>query len=199
MKYLILSILLLSSSLFAIEVGHAFHQENRDKLIVGKTTQAQVDKYFGKPEKKFVTKNHNGKFVILEYYFIHSGFTDGDMKVLLIELKDNVLIGYVYDSSHGKDSTIFNHEEAGNIEIGHKIEDVIGKVGYPSGEALCPVNIHRYKKKCIKAGHMKVWIYSPGASMFAASDMETHIMFIGVNDEGKVLEVSREVKIGGDL
>ena len=46
---------------------------------------------------------------------------------------------------------------------------------------------------------MKVWIYSPGASMFGASDMETHLMFIGINDAGKVLEVSREVKIGGDL
>jgi len=89
--------------------------------------------------------------------------------------------------------------EAENVKIGHKIEDIIVKVGHPPGEALCPVNIHRYKAKCTKAGHMKVWIYSPGASMFGASDMETHIMFIGVNDEGKVLEISREVKIGGDL
>ncbi len=201
MKYLVLSIFLVLSSisLSAIEVGHAFHQENRDKLIVGKTTQSEIDKYFGEPEKRFVTNNKNGKIVILEYYFIHSGFTEGDMKVLLIELKNDVLIGYVYDSSHGDDSTIFNHMEAENVKIGYKIEDIVSKVGHPSGEALCPVNIHRYKTKCIKAGHMKVWIYSPGASMFGASEMETHLMFIGVNDEGKVLEISREVKIGGDL
>ncbi len=199
MKTVLLFVFLINISLSALEVGHAFHQENRGKLVVGKTTQAEVDKYFGKPEKKFVTNNQSGKFVILEYYFIHSGFTDGDMKVLLIELKDDVLIGFVYDSSHGEDSTIFNHMEAENIKIGHHIEDVVLKVGHPSGEALCPINIHRFKTKCMKAGHMKVWIYSPGASMFGASDMETHLMFIGLNDDGKVLEVSREVKTGGDL
>ncbi len=46
---------------------------------------------------------------------------------------------------------------------------------------------------------MKVWIYSPGASMFNTSKMETHMMFIGINEDGKVLEVSREIKIGSDL
>jgi hypothetical protein len=196
---LLLSICLLSISLSAFEVGHAFHQQNKDKLVIDKTTLEEVYKYFGKPEKDIVTKNHNGEFRILEYYFIHSGFSDGDMKVLLIELKDDVLIAYIYDSSHGDDATLFNQKEADNVKIGHKFMDVAIKVGTPSGEAICPVNIHKYKDKCVNGKNMKVWIYSPGASMFSISDMQTHIMFVGINDEGVILEVYRELHVGDDL
>jgi len=201
MKILFLSVFLFLSSvsLPAMEIGHAFHHENKDKLVIGKTTQADIDKYFGKPEKRFVTNLKSGKYDILEYYFIHSGFTDGDLKALFMELKDGILIAYVYDSSQGDDSTLFNHTEAKNIEVGHYINHVISKVGPPSGEALCPVNITTYSNKCVKSKHMKVWIYSPGTSMFGASEMETHIMFVGINDDGKILEISREVKLGGDL
>ena len=202
MKNIFLKLLLVSlfsSSLFSFEVGHAFHQKNRDKLVVNETTLQDIYKYFGKAEKELVTKNKNGEFRILEYYFIHSGFSDGDMKVLLMELKNDVLIGYVYDSSQGDDATLFNHTEAQNIKIGHKFEDIVFKVGKPSGEALCPINIHRYKEKCKKGKDMKIWIYSPGASIFSASQMQTRIMFIGVDKDGLVLEISREIKIGGDL
>ena len=199
MKHFILGILLLSSSLLAIEVGHAFHQENRDKLVINKTTLKDINKYFGKPEKEFISKNRDGEFRILEYYFIHSGFMDGDMKTLLMELQDDVLIAYIYDSSHGTDSTLFDHLEAENVKIGHKYEDVVLRVGEPSGEAICPVNLHKYKDKCRKGKNMKVWMYSPGANIFSTSEMETHMMFIGIGEDGKVLEVSREVKIGRDL
>ncbi len=196
MKIVLLFVFLINISLSAFEVGHAFHHENRDKLVVDKTTLKDVYKYFGKPEKTIVSENVNGKFHILEYYFVHSGFTDGDMKVLLMELKDEVLIGYVYDSSHGDDSTLFDYEEAMNVRIGHKFEHVKKDVGDPSGEALCPVNIHEYKKHCSKAKNMKVWIYTPGTSMFGASSVETHMMFVGVTKEGIVLEVSHKTLIG---
>lgn len=203
MKNLILKLLplvfLATLPLSAFEVGHTFHQENRDKLVINKTTLKDVYKYFGKPEKEFVSKNRDGEFRILEYYFIHSGFTEGDMKTLLMELQDDVLIAYIYDSSQGDDSTLYNHVEAENVKIGHKFEDVVLKVGSPSGEALCPVNIHKYKDKCKKGKNMKVWIYSPGANMFSISEMETYLMFIGISDDGSVLEVSREVRIGDDI
>ena len=196
---LFMLVLFLGTSLSAFEVGHAFHQENRDKLVIDKTTLEEVYKYFGKPEKNLVTKNHNGEFRILEYYFIHSGFSDGDMKILMLELKDDVLIAYIYDSSHGDDATLFNQEEADNVKVGHKLRDVTLKVGHPSGEANCPVNIHKYKDKCINGKSMKVWIYSPGTSMFSASDMETHMMFVGVNEDGIILEVHRELHVGDDI
>ena len=202
MKNFILRLLvvctLASLSLSAFEMGYAFHYENRDKLVIDKTTLDEVYKYFGKPEKTIVSENVNGKFHILEYYFVHSGFTGGDMKVLLIELKDEVLIGYVYDSSQGDDSTLFNYEEAMNVRIGHKFEHVKRNVGDPSGEALCPVNIHKYKENCSKSKNMKVWIYTPGTSVFGASSVETHMMFVGVTDEGIVLEVSHKILIGGE-
>jgi len=189
---------LASLSLSAFEMGHAFHYENRDKLVIDKTTLDEVYKYFGKPEKTIVSENVNGKFHILEYYFVHSGFTGGDMKVLLMELKDEVLIGYVYDSSQGNDSTLFNYEEAMNVRIGHKFEHVKKDVGDPSGEALCPVNIHEYKDRCSQGKNMKVWIYTPGTSMFGASSVETHIMFVSVNNDGLVLEVSHKILVGDE-
>jgi len=144
-----IGLMLFFVGLNAIEMGKEFHYENRDKLILNVTTTEEVNKYFGVPIKDIVIKNVNGKFNIYEYFFVHAGLTGGDERILMMEFKNDILIGYVYDSSHKEDSTLFNYEEIVGIEIGHHIDDVVKRVGKPSGEALCPVNIHDYKEKCI--------------------------------------------------
>jgi len=197
MKILILLFLLsLGSFLNAFEVGKSFHYENRDKLIVNLTTLEEVHKHFGEPVRKSEADNVNGHFDIYQYYFVHAGLTDGDERILLMEFKDKVLIGYVYDSSHQEDSTLFNYEEAVGIEVGHHINDVVAKVGHPSGEALCPVNIHEYKEKCLHGKKMFVWIYTPGTSMFGASSVETKMLFVGLDENSLVTDVSHHIQVG---
>ena len=197
MRWFLILLYLSSLSLDAIEIGKEFHYENKDKLIVNVTTIEEVQKYFGEPIKDIVADNVNGHFNIYEYYFVHADLTDGDERILMMEFKDGTLIGYVYDSSHEEDSTLFNYEEAVGVEIGHHIDDVVAKVGHPSGEALCPVNIHRYKEKCTQGRRMFVWLYTPGTSMFGAGSVETKILFVGINDNNKVTDIAHEIMIGG--
>jgi hypothetical protein len=185
------------SALNAIEIGKEFHYQNKDKLIVNRTTIEEVNKYFGEPVKDIVTDNVNGHFNIYEYYFVHADLTDGDERILMMEFKNGVLIGYVYDSSYKEDSTLFDYEEADGIEIGHHIDDVLKRVGSPSGKALCPVNIHDYKDKCIYGKKMFVWIYTPGTSMFGASSVETKMLFVGLDENALVSDISHYIQVGG--
>ena len=188
--------LVLCTYAYSFEVGKAFHYENRDKLVVNMTTLEEVHKYFGEPVKKSEADNVNGHFDIYQYYFVHAGLTDGDERILLMEFKDKVLIGYVYDSSHKEDSTLFNYEEAVGIEVGHHKNDVVTKVGFPSGEALCPVNIHEYKEKCLHGKKMLVWIYTPGTSVFSASSVETKMLFVGLDENSLVSDISHHIQVG---
>jgi len=197
MLRVILSLVLLFVSIEAIEIGKEFHYKNRDKLVINETTIEEVNKYFGKPVKDIVADNVNGHFNIYEYYFVHADLTDGDERILMMEFKNSTLIGYVYDSSHKEDSTLFDYEEAMGVKIGHHIDDVVKRVGHPSGKALCPVNIHEYKNKCIHGKKMFVWIYTPGTSMFGASSVETRMLFVGLDENSLVSDVSHHVQVGG--
>lgn len=183
---------------WAIELGNKFHYEHRHKLKLQETTKEDAKSYFGEPEKVITADAGKTHFEIWEYYFIHAEFTGGDERVMLLEFKNDKLIAFVYDSSHKEDSTLFDLAKAMEVNVGDPIKEVHQEIGHSSGEALCPVNIHKYKDRCKEGDILHIWVYTPGASMFEANSVETKIMWVGINEAGNVVEVKHETVVGVD-
>jgi hypothetical protein len=137
-------------------VGGPFPYQNKQNIVIGKTTKDEGIQLFGSPFGTTKTSNANGNFSILKYAYANGGGS----RVLIIEFKDNVLNAYIYVSSFEEDSTKFDYAVGKTIKEGSFNKAVVlKKMGKPAGKALCPSTMGDFKQLCHTEKEVWKWAF----------------------------------------
>lgn len=179
-----IALLLISLFIAACSIGTNFVEPQKNKLVMGKTTKAQVIAIMGKPKGSKNKVMNNEKVDIIFYAFadlgseaIHKNTTAAREETFMFH--NDILVGKEYTSSFKKDSTYFDVDKAKTIKKGMKEADVIALLGKPSGEFHYPVI-------SVKKDRAILYYFSEVKGFKAHTDL----MEIVLNEEGTVLYTS---------
>ena len=167
--------LLLFGCVTSSPAGLPFKRLSNDQFELGKTTRAEIEAIMGKPGRG--TKSvSNGKTINTTQYDYVSRSPNNQLlvKVQNFFFYKNVLVGQFYSSNFEQDSTDFDDEQIESIQKGKtKIDEVIKKLGAPSGEAMYPLTGSEDEQKLMyfyPKSHDNATFYTKEATIFYKSN-----------------------------
>ena len=156
--FLLLLITFISSILGCATTGKNFNYEYRSQLILGKTTLDETKVQMGEALETTNISNEKGDFLHLTYMYGKKQLDQVNLRIFVIEFKDNLLNGYIHTSSFTDDNLNYPHKAAKELRIGiDNKESVLKSLGNPSGKILCPTMIGRNKDECDKGNVSEIW------------------------------------------
>jgi len=176
----------------AVELGTKYNYKYNNHLQLGKTTVDDALMQYGKPNERFHVKSQRYSYVFLRYFSTDLSLFSGHARMSYLEFRENILYAYITVSSFDDDSTKFNYTKAKEIEVGDTIEEVIDKIGEPSGKGKCPINTGKYSGFCKKGESTWMWLYAKTNGMLNSDRLQAKAFLVGVDKMGKVLEIERD-------
>ena len=175
-------------------VGKQFTYNGSSSLQLGKTSLADCEKIYGKPNAEQTIDNADGKFDIVRYLYAHANLSSAQSRVLILEFRDGVLNSYDYLSSFDEDRTVVNTDQQNQIKSGTSTKsDVVRIMGQPHGMAQCPSQNADFKDKCAKGTQVWVWNgmnkLSTLGHTFSGDQIEMQSIFVVFNKDGIVTDV----------
>lgn len=143
---IVIGLLVLSGCTSTSITGKNFNQWTRTQLVPGKTTATQALSLLGAPERIETVSVGGATHQIARYtrkgteaYPIVGYKTAIMRKYLYVDMKDNVVAGYLYSSSFPKDSCDFNVNDVSKVVSGRsRKSDVQYWLGAPHGKMQVP-------------------------------------------------------------
>lgn len=113
-------------------------------LQVGVTTSAELRARFGEPDARQSERTAELASIVQHYRFARGSTAGGEAKSLAVELVDGRVRGWLFDSSFEADSTDFDLEASGALELGRTTRaEALALLGPPSGEMRLPSALAR--------------------------------------------------------
>ena len=179
-------------NLHAVDLGTKYNYKYNHQLQIGKTTVDEAIAQYGQPNERFHVKSQLYAYVFLRYYSTDMSLFSGKARMSYLEFRENVLYAYITVSSFENDSTKFNYTKAKEVKVGDTIDDVIQKIGTPSGKGKCPMNTGKYSGFCKKGEYTWMWLYAKTNGMLNSSKLQAKAFLVGVDKNGKVIEIERD-------
>jgi hypothetical protein len=166
---------------------------NLEALELGRSGRAQYEALFGEPRAARVVVLPSGIHDVALYGHAFEGFSGTCMRMILIELRNEVLNGYVGGSSCEEDQTRVSLEATAALVHGKgtlSMEAAIARMGKPSGIAKCP-SYFGYQRLCEGATDLRAWIEVPTQALFGGR-LRAAITLASFDSEGILRDVSAE-------
>jgi len=192
MSKLIFILLMTFFTAEAVELGNAYNYKYNHRLQLGKTTVQDATAQYGRPHERFHVKSQRYSYVFLRYFSTDLSLFSGKARMSYLEFRENILYAYITVSSFDNDSTKFNYTRAKEIKIGDTIDEVIYKIGEPSGKGKCPLNTGKFSGFCKKGEYTWMWLYAKTNGMLNSDKLKAKAFLVGVDRDGKVIEIERE-------
>ncbi len=192
MKKMIFWLLLSGVTLMAVELGAPYNYKYNNKLRVNKTTVEEAIAQYGQPNERYHVKSQVASYVFLRYYSTDLSLFSGKARMSYLEFKENVLHAYITVSNFDDDSTRFSYSTSKEIKVGDTINEVIARIGAPSGMGVCPINTGKYSGFCKKGAYTYMWLYAKTNGMLNSDKLKAKAFLVGVDEAGKVIEVERD-------
>jgi hypothetical protein len=178
--------------LAAIEMGSPYNYKFNYKLQLDKTTVEEAIMQYGKPMQRYNVKSDVASYVFLRYYSTELSLFSGKARITYLEFRDNLLYAFITASNFNRDSTKFSYDKAKDIKIGDTIDEVIYRIGEPSGKGKCPMNTGKFSGFCKKGEYTWMWLYANNGGMMNSNNIRAKALLVGVDKEGKVIEVEHD-------
>jgi len=161
------SLLLILISLFGCGTGRDFTINTSSDLKISSTTVSDIEDLIGKPEEiKTIFENSVDSKIYIYFYIKKPGyFSYLSMRNLELEIMNNSLNGYIYQSSFKEPNTDFIDSLRDEIIIGvSNSDEVLNVFGEPSGKIKLPTNLINYSLGInsvqIVPDAKEAWVYS---------------------------------------
>jgi hypothetical protein len=188
-----------------INTGRDYDSKLISQLVLNKTTKAEAERLFGKPEKIDSVQIDNTSHTVFIYRYWNDHFlwfweVENPPallgRLLKVEFKLDTLTGYSFMSSMESDRTTFDYENIDHILENKTIEDDITKLmGPPHGRILLPSSMVDQSIHGIESVK-EIWSYrmfGPEEKRFDQSIISLDVYF---NSEGIVVKkVGRHTKV----
>ena len=179
-------------NLSAVELGAKYNYKYNQQLQIGKTTVDDAIAQYGQPNERFHVKSKLYSYVFLRYYSTDMSLFSGAARMSYLEFRENILHAYITVSNFEDDSTKFNYTKSKEIKVGDTIDEVIHKIGVPSGKGKCPINTGKYSGFCKKGEYTWMWLYAKTNGMLNSDKLRAKAFLVGVGKDGKVVEIERD-------
>lgn len=189
LKRILFALLLAAASCRA--VGDDFSSARVADLRLGETTATEVREWFGEPYKRVEHKKATLASEII-YYRHASGDLEGARgRVLAVELADERVRAWLFDSSMEGDSTAFAGERRSELKTGLTTADEARAIlGPPSGRIALPSNlVDQHLSDALPAGAVEVsiWRHTVIERELVFLDSETEILGLAFDAGGLLL------------
>jgi len=192
MKKIVLALLLVSLTAMAVELGSPYNYRYNNRLELDRTTVEDAIAQYGPPNERYHVKSQRYSYVFLRYYSTDLSLFSGRARMSYLEFRENLLYAYISVSSFDEDSTKFSYTKAKEVKVGDDIDDVIEKIGEPSGKGKCPMNTGRYSGFCKSGAYTWMWLYAKTNGMLNSDKLRAKAFLVGVDTAGRVTEIERE-------
>lgn len=177
---------------YAVELGAPYNYKYNYKLQLDKTTVADAISQYGKPRERYHVKSQVASYVFLRYYSTDLSLFSGKARMSYLEFREDLLYAYITVSSFDNDSTDFSYTKAKEIKVGDTIDEVVHRIGEPSGMGKCPMNTGKFSGFCKDGEETWMWLYAKTNGMMNSDKLQAKAFLVGVDKEGKVIEIERE-------
>jgi hypothetical protein len=177
---------------YAVELGSPYNYKYNHKLQINKTTVQDAIEQYGKPNERYHVKSQVASYVFLRYYSTDLSLFSGKARMSYLEFRENLLYAYITVSNFDNDSTNFSYTKAKEIKVGDTIDEVVYRIGEPSGMGKCPMNTGRFSGFCKEGEYTWMWLYAKTNGMMNSDKLQAKAFLVGVDKEGKVIEVERD-------
>ncbi len=109
-----------------------------------------------------------------------------------LEFREDILYAYITVSSFDNDSTNFSYTKSKEIKVGDSIDEVVKRIGEPSGMGKCPMNTGKFSGFCKDGEYTWMWLYAKTNGMMNSDKLHAKAFLVGVDKEGKVIEIERD-------
>lgn len=124
--------------------GRNFQSSNIYEIEIDRTRESQIRHWFGEPINEKTMRNSDFKTRILQYVYAKGNplSNSAQDRTLYVEIKDDFVYSYWFQSSFKEDATDFDTELVDQIKIGETtISDVNSTLGPPGGKFRLPSNL----------------------------------------------------------
>jgi hypothetical protein len=153
--------------------------------------QDAIEQY-GKPMERYHVKSQVASYVFLRYYSTDLSLFSGKARMSYLEFRENLLYAYITVSNFDNDSTNFSYTKAKEIKVGDTIDEVVYRIGEPSGMGRCPMNTGKFSGFCKNGEYTWMWLYAKTQGMMNSDKLQAKAFLVGVDKEGKVIEIERD-------
>ena len=194
MRRYIIGFFLLASLLHAglVESGNEFNYKYNTYLKLNETTLDLVIEHFGKPSERYDINTSVAQYVVLRFYMADIKLFTGKARLTYMQFRNGVLNAYVYGSNYNLDNSKFDFSKAKKVKIGQSMDEIIELIGKPTGKSNCPVNTGQFSGFCKKGKYTWLWFYADNQGLLDADDVQGKIFLVGVDKNGKAIEIERE-------
>ena len=141
-------------------IGRDFEKGRIRDIVIGQTTKAEIIKYLNVPFETRKMTLDNTEYEIFRYYYTHleEGMYIAKVRVLDCEFKNDIVNGYIFNSTFKEEQHKFNEKERSKLEKGRTTKnDVLNLFGATSGKALLPTTLPFLNAP---SGTREIWTYS---------------------------------------
>jgi len=173
-------------------VGKSFNHENVQKLDLGQLKSAEYRSMFGEPRSVNKTSNTNGEYEAVRYIYAYADLGTATARVLDLEFRNGLLNAYVYVSGFSEDKTTVDRALVNEVKAGQAKEEVLRKLGKPSGKALSPCLLVDYKDKFKTGSEIWSWQTVNKLATLGSNPTEQTSVYVVFDAGGKVVETLTE-------
>jgi len=133
-------------------------------LQLGRSTRKDYEAAFGDPHATRVVQDDTGRYELASYTRKLENFSGTCLRMVQIELKGGVLNAYLAGSSCDDDRTSVASQSASALMQGRgtmTVDDVVRRMGKPSGIARCPSRIGTFNEICKDSVEARAWFEVP--------------------------------------
>ena len=192
MMRMLLLLLMPIFALYAVELGAPYNYKYNHKLRLDKTTVADAIEQYGTPRERYHVKSQVASYVFLRYYSTDLSLFSGTARMSYMQFRDDLLYAYITVSNFDNDSTNFSYTKAKEIKIGDTIDEVVHRIGEPSGMGKCPMNTGKFSGFCKDGTYTWMWLYAKTNGMMNSDKLKAKAFLVGVDKAGKVIEIERD-------
>lgn len=179
-------------AVYAVELGAPYNYKYNHKLELDQTTVQDVIEQYGTPRERYHVKSQLYSYVFLHYYSTDLNLFSAKARMSYMQFRENLLYAYITVSNFDNDSTDFSYTKAKEIKVGDTIDEVVQRIGEPSGKGKCPMNTGKYSGFCKKGEYTWMWLYAKTNGMMNSYKLTAKAFLVGVDKEGRVIEIERD-------
>lgn len=179
-------------AVYAVELGAPYNYKYNHKLQLDQTTVQDAIAQYGTPRERYHVNSQLYSYVFLRYYSTDLSLFSGKARMSYLEFREDILYAYITVSSFDNDSTNFSYTKSKEIKVGDSIDEVVKRIGEPSGMGKCPMNTGKFSGFCKDGEYTWMWLYAKTNGMMNSDKLHAKAFLVGVDKEGKVIEIERD-------
>lgn len=167
----------------------SFNYQGVHRLKIGEITKEEITQIIGPHRNTSIIEDQNGRFEIITYRSVTGHLLPNmTQHALKIELKDGYLNAYSYATMNPKKSADFDYEAAKSIKLGDSENDVLQRIGTPSGKCNCPTYHSVFENNCDRGVKLLLWFFLGEES----GEMVSKSIIVALDENGLVTNIDHK-------